>query len=306
MLGNGDGTFQNAILTEPNFYVESFGVGDFNGDGKLDLVTAGNFTVNVLLGNGDGTFQYGASYPSGESPEAIAVADFNGDHKLDLAIANSEGGTFSVLLGNGDGTFEQPVNYPIAFGDWIAAADFTGDGKLDLVVVNDINVGRKAAGGATVFMGNGDGTFQEPGTFYEAVSATSYVAAADFNGDGKTDIVLTDFGYNDVVVLLNTGVVSFSPTTPLNFGKQASGTKSAAQVVTLTNTGKTELKISSMKAAGQFSMSSTCRATLAAGSSCTISVTFSPKSQGAQSGTITIDDSASSKPMVIELSGTGT
>jgi hypothetical protein len=306
MLGKGDGTFQNAVLTEPNFYVESLGVGDFNQDGKLDVVTAGNYTVNVFLGNGDGTFQYGASYPSGESPESIAVADFNGDHKLDLAIANSEGGSFSVLLGNGDGTFQQPVNYPIDFGVWIAAADLTGDGKLDLVVANDVVNGRRGYGGATVFPGNGDGTFQEPGTFYEAVSETSYVAVGDFNGDRVTDIAITDFGYNDVIVLLNTGTVTFSPTTPLNFNKQAVGTKSAAQEITLTNSGKTGLKISSIKASAQFGVTSTCRSGVAAGSSCSISVTFSPKTKGAKSGTVSINDNASSKPMVIELSGTGT
>lgn len=306
MLGNGDGTFQEAVFTQPDFYIETFGIGDFNRDGKLDVVTAGNFTVDVFLGNGDGTFQYGANYPAEESPESIAVADFNGDHKLDLAIANAEGGSFSVLLGNGNGTFQEPVNYPIAFGDWIAAADFNGDGKLDLVDVNDINVGRTAAGGATVFLGNGDGTFQEPGTFYMAVSETSFVTAADFNGDGKPDIAMTDFGFNDVVVLLNTGTVTFSPTTPLNFGKQAVGTKSAAQVVTLTNSGRTALKISSMKASSPFGVTSTCHANMAPGAGCKISVTFSPKSQGAASGTVTINDNASSKPMVIELSGTGT
>jgi VCBS repeat protein/ASPM-SPD-2-Hydin domain-containing protein/FG-GAP repeat protein len=306
LLGNGDGTFQNAVLTEPNFYVEAFGIGDFNRDGKLDVVTAGNYTVNVFLGNGDGTFQYGASYPSGESPESIAVADFNGDHKLDLAIANSEGGTFSVLLGNGDGTFQQPANYPIDFGVWIAAADFTGDGKLDLVVANDVVNGRQGYGGATVFPGNGDGTFQEPGTFYKAVSETSYVAVGDFNGDRKIDWVITDFGFNDVVVMLNTGIVSFSPTTPLTFEKQKHGTTSAPQTVTLTNTGKTELKIASMKASAQFGVISTCGSSVAAGANCTISVTFSPKTQGTKSGTVTINDSASSKPQVIELSGTGT
>jgi hypothetical protein len=306
LLGNGDGTFQDAINTKPSFAMEAIGIGDFNHDGKLDVVTAGNYTVNVFLGNGDGTFQYGASYPSPESPESIAVADFNSDHNLDLAIINSEAGNFSVLLGKGDGTFQKPVNYPIAFGDWITAADFNGDGKLDLVVANDINIGRNAAGGATVFLGKGDGTFKEPGTFYKAVSLTSYVAAADFNSDGKIDLAVTDFGFNDVVVLLNTGTVTFSPTTPLNFGKQTVGAKSDAQNITLTNTGKTELKISAMKAVGQFGMSSNCHASVAPGAKCEIDVTFSPKSQGAKSGTITINDSASSKPMVIELSGTGT
>jgi hypothetical protein len=61
-----------------------------------------------------------------------------------------------------------------------------------------------------------------------------------------------------------------------------------------------------MKVAGQFEMSSNCGKGVAAGKNCTISVTFSPQSQGAKSGTVTINDSASSKPMVIELSGTGT
>jgi hypothetical protein len=108
-----------------------------------------------------------------------------------------------------------------------------------------------------------------------------------------------------MITLLNTGVVSFSPTAPLNFKKQQHGTTSAPQTVTLTNTGKAELKISAMKASAQFGMSSTCGKEVAAGSNCTISVTFSPKTQGAKSGTVTINDSASSKPQVIELSGTG-
>jgi hypothetical protein len=306
LLGNGDGTFQNAVTTAPLFYVESMGLGDFNGDGKLDVVTAGNYTVNVFLGNGDGTFQYGASYPSGQSPESIAVADFNGDHKLDLAIANSEGGDFSVLIGNGDGTFQTPVNYPIAFAVWIAAADVNGDHKPDLIVANDIVTGHQAYSGATVFLGNGDGTFQQPGTFYLAEAETSYVATGDFNGDRKTDLVITDFGYNDVIVMLNTGVVTFSPTTPLTFKKQAVGTTSTAQTVTLTNTGKTALTISAMKATGQFGMTATCGASVAPAANCAISVTFSPKTKGAKAGTITINDSASSKPQVIELSGTGT
>jgi hypothetical protein len=111
---------------------------------------------------------------------------------------------------------------------------------------------------------------------------------------------------NGEYVLLNKGVVSFSPTTPLNFKKQKHGTTSAPQTVKFTNTGKTELKISSMKAVGQFGMSSTCGESVAAGADCAISLTFSPQTQGAKFGTVTINDSASSKPQVIELSGTGT
>ncbi|MFZ0319217.1 MAG: FG-GAP-like repeat-containing protein [Candidatus Sulfotelmatobacter sp.] len=305
LLGNGDGTFQNALTTYAPFDVTALGVGDFNRDGKLDLVTAGTFggdsSVNVWIGNGDGTFDYGANYPGGEVPEAIAVADFNRDGKLDLAINDSEGVGISVMLGNGDGTFQTAVEYPIPFNNWVTAADLSGDGKLDLAVIN----GFAPNTGVTVFPGNGDGTFGS-GTFYSAGSDANFVAIGDFNGDGKKDMAVTDNRYDDVIVLLNTGVASFSPTTPLVFKKQSVGTKSAAQKVTLTNTGKTPLSISAMKASGQFAMSSTCGKGVAAGKSCTISVTFSPQSQGAKSGTVTINDSASSKPMVIELSGTGT
>ncbi|MGA8761470.1 MAG: FG-GAP-like repeat-containing protein [Candidatus Sulfotelmatobacter sp.] len=305
LLGNGDGTFQDAVTTQPPFSIESIGAGDFNRDGKLDLATAGTFgsdsSVNILLGNGDGTFQNGATYPGGNVPVSIAVADFNGDHKLDLAIADSEGVGVSVLLGNGDGTFQTAVVYPIPFTLWVTAADLNGDGKLDLVVANNIT----ASSGLTVFLGNGDGTFQS-GTFYPAGIDASYAAVGDFNGDAKKDLVAADNRFNDVIVLLNTGTVAFSPTAPLNFKKQAVGTTSAPQKVTLTNTGKAALKISAMKAAGQFAMTSTCHASVAPGAKCSISVTFSPKSNGTKSGTVTILDSASSKPMVIELSGTGT
>jgi hypothetical protein len=310
LLGNGDGTFQDAITTQPPFSVYAIGVGDFNHDGKLDLATAGTFgsssSVNILLGNGDGTFQYGASYPGEAVPEAIAVADFNGDHNLDLAIDNSEGGTVSVLLGNGDGTFQAAVDYSIPFSNWVTAADVNGDHKLDLIVANNVINGRMNTSGATVFLGNGDGTFQQPGKFYQAGQETSYVAVGDFNGDKKPDLVITDFRYDDVYVMLNTGVVSFSPTTMLNFKKQAVGTTSPPQTVTLTNTGKTALRIASMKASAEFAVTSTCGASVAAGAKCTISVTFSPTQKGAKQGTITIIDSASTTPQVIDLFGTGT
>lgn len=206
-----------------------------------------------------------------------------------------------MLLGNGDGTFQTAVDYLISFPGWVTAADVNGDHKLDLVVANSIITSSEL----TVLLGNGDGTFQ-PGTSYPAGNEAAYVSVGDFNGDGKKDLVAADSRYNDVIVLLNTGVAAFSPTTPLNFKTQAVGTTSAPQKVTLTNTGKTALTISSMKATGQFHMTSTCGASVAPGANCTISVTFSPKTRGAKSGTVAINDNASSKPQVIELSGTGT
>jgi hypothetical protein len=109
-----------------------------------------------------------------------------------------------------------------------------------------------------------------------------------------------------VITLLNTGVVSFSPTAPLNFGDQRVGSTSKAQIITLTNTGRAELKVKSMKASAEFGLTSSCGSTVAAGANCTISATFSPTKKAAALGTISIIDNASSKPQVIELLGTGT
>jgi hypothetical protein len=305
-LGNGDGTFQSAINTPILDVVPNeLAVGDFDHDGKPDVAVTGAFgstnQISIWLGNGDGSFHEGNSYALGLSPESVVAVDFNHDGNLDLAVGVSEGYAISVLLGDGDGTFTSPVNYSVLFPGQVWVSDLNDDGKLDLVAA----CGFQPASGACVLLGNGDGTFQ-PAAFYPVAPEGGPLAIGDFNGDHKPDITMGNAVGEREYVLLNTGAVEFSPTTPVNFKKQAVGTTSSAQTVKLTNTGKTELKISSMKASAQFGVTSTCGATVAAGANCTISVTFSPKTKGTKSGTVTINDSASSKPQVIELSGTGT
>jgi hypothetical protein len=160
-------------------------VGDFNGDGKVDLAitNATDNTVSILLGNGDGTFQPQATYNVGGQPGPIAVGDFNGDGKLDLAIGNLTGQSISVLIGNGDGTFRSQVTYstsgvtPIS----IAVGDFTGAGKLDIVIAD------YPYSTVQIMIGNGNGTFQ-PGL---ASTGTAPVAIAPghFDGSGWLEIV---------------------------------------------------------------------------------------------------------------------
>jgi hypothetical protein len=230
----------------------------------------------------------------------IATGYFTADKtKLDLAVTNEV--ALGVMLGNGDGTFQPAVYYSTKIAEtWVIAQDLDGDGKVDLAASNAGVTG--VSPGVSVLKGNGDGTFQTA-VFYPEEGG-NFVAAGDFNGDGKPDLVVLDMAGGSVITLLNTGVVSFSPTAPLNFEKQGVGTTSPPQSVILTNSGTTELKIQSIKASAEFGVTSTCGSRVASGAQCTISATFSPTKSGAVQGTII--DNASSKPQVIELLGTGT
>ena len=206
LLGNGDGTFQNQVDYPVGTYPYIVAVGDFNGDGKLDLAVTDNANngVQVVLGNGDGTFQSQVTYYfTGTLPYDVVVSDFNGDGKLDLAVTNFTDGTVSVLLGNGDGTFQNQVTYAVAGeSSSIAVGDFNGDSKPDLAV------GNTAGNTVSVLLGNGDGTFQNTVT-YAAGSGVESVVVADFNGDGKLDMAVTNGGYNTVNVLLGNGDGTF-------------------------------------------------------------------------------------------------
>jgi hypothetical protein len=179
-------------------------VGDFNGDGKQDLVVANDAsnTLSVLLGNGDGTFQAKVDYPTGNTPWPVASGDFNGDGKLDLVVANRNSNTVSVLLGNGDGTVQDKVDFSVgASPTAVMLGDFNGDGMLDLSVANS------ASGTVSVLLGNGDGTFQSSLDY--PTGDSNSIAVHDFNGDGKQDLAVSNLIAKTVSVLLGNGDGSF-------------------------------------------------------------------------------------------------
>ena len=190
--------------------------GDFNGDGKIDVavVNSGSNDVSLLLGNGNGTFQPAKNFNVGNSMDSILAADFNGDGKLDLAIflqgnsSNSANGEVRILLGNGDGTFQPPVATALTMAATLLnAADLNGNQKADLVLSNvDPNTQTITL---EILVGNGDGTFQAPKQIPVSGLNSAVFTIADFNKDGKSDLVVGISG--GAQVLLGKGDGTFLP-----------------------------------------------------------------------------------------------
>ena len=212
-LNNGDGTFQAPILsglTLPNS-IRSMAVGDFNGDGKLDVAVGadsgggtngGDGTITLLLGNGDGTFTQSSQYAVNgffSQASTIAVGDFNKDGKLDLVIGlacynipvtgGCPTGAVEVYLGLGDGTLSAPKIYTTVGNGTVlpVVGDFNGDGKLDVIAAAD------GGGNLVVLIGNGDGTFSQPSADQVPLPSggVQAVSAGDLNSDGKLDLVFS-------------------------------------------------------------------------------------------------------------------
>jgi len=187
----------------------SIAIADVNHDGKLDLLIANTSSQNltVLLGDGRGHFRAapGALCPTGPHPNDIALGDFNGDGSLDLAIANTETPNLTILLGDGQGGFRPSARSPFATESrphvhGVAAADFDGDGKLDVVTESWGN------NQILLLLGDGSGNLILPGQRIN-IGKRPYqrLRTADLNKDGKPDVVTTDLDGNAVSILLGDG-----------------------------------------------------------------------------------------------------
>jgi hypothetical protein len=194
ILGNGDGTFK-----APTFYstgdVAGIAMGDFNGDGLLDIALTDNAQQNIVFftGNGDGTFtQESTTISTSAAAHGVVVADFDGGGIDDVAYAVGPVNKLSdlyVAIGIGDGTFQVPTA-PVAtqIGEFLTTGDTNADNKADIVSATINEPGKTQIGNSLfVLIGKGDGTFQTPVTYLSDIPSDPHLA--DVNGDGIPDII---------------------------------------------------------------------------------------------------------------------
>ncbi|HYW43395.1 MAG TPA: FG-GAP-like repeat-containing protein [Bryobacteraceae bacterium] len=221
--------------------------GDFNGDGKLDLVVANrdSTSVSILLNNGSGGFRPPLNYLAGSLPQSVVVADFNGDGKADFAVANTGSNSVWIYLGNGDGTFQAPSTaYAGVHPQFVTTIVDYFSSKLDLVVA-DYGDAVGAGGGISQLISNGDGTFQ-PGVLLPAGNGTVSVVVGDFNHDSILDLAAANAVSNNVSVLLGNVANSFQP--PVNYNTSlvaAGGNPTSIVVGDLNGDGRLDLAVTS-------------------------------------------------------------
>jgi hypothetical protein len=198
----------------------SVATGDFNADGKLDLVTANYVTgtASVLLGDGAGGFAAKTDFATGPHPYGTAVGDVNADGKPDVVTANYGGGSLTVLLGDGSGAFAAASGSPFSVGsgtgpESVAMGDFNADGKVDLATANI------EGDSASLLLGDGSGAFTAaPGSPFTTGDAPRGIALGDFNADSKLDLATANYNDSSVSLLLGDGSGGFGAKSDFSTG----------------------------------------------------------------------------------------
>ena len=278
LLGNGDGSFQNPVPVNLGRKVSLLDKGDFDRDGKLDLLVINSQnSVAVLLGNGDGTFHapVGTSASYAPTTTSYGIGDVNGDGKPDI-VALSALPTFNpsgvdLLLNKGNGTFVVQTLFPQGINDGtepfsaVVVGDFNNDKRLDFAVLM-------------------------PCQF----TSTNDCSLENIDRRGAAFVYSNTSPY-------------IAPTS-LTFATQLTGSTSASKRVSLFNTSTVPVTVSGVSITGDYSIASNfCTKGVAPGTHCDVYVTFKPSTIGIRSGSLKFTDDASNRNLhVASLKGTGT
>ena len=203
--------------------------GDFNEDGRQDIITVNPALNNLALFLGTGTGSFGSSQriEAGINPVAIITGDFNGDTHADLAVANRDNNDISIFLGDGNGDF---IRTEVAAGTApvaLVAGDFNGDTHADLAVANS------GSNDVTILLNSGTGGFTPfAGSPFRTGDKPSAIGVGNFDGDAQLDIVTANESSNSLTILRGLGGGSFEQIHPV-----------AATTGDLNNDGRPDLVI---------------------------------------------------------------
>ena len=206
LLGDGQGRFHPApgspVDVHSHPHPHGVAAADFNGDGRIDVVTDswGTNQIELLLGDGKGGLQTpGKFFATGHRPyERLRSADFNGDGIPDIVTTNLDDGTASILLGDGRGGFRTAPGSPFPAGakPWqVAIDDVDGDGKPDLLIIPyERDIADPSQNALTILRGDGRGGFKplaDAPLPLEGCHGPNSVTAGDLNGNGLQDVVVS-------------------------------------------------------------------------------------------------------------------
>jgi hypothetical protein len=201
-LNDGHGSLLPSVVYPAMGNPGSLAAGDINGDGHLDVIVVNSATtensISVFIGLGNGTFNPGYTLPTLLKPSDVAIADFDQDGDLDVLVTHGLTPAVLLFVNDGQGGLA-PVTFSIGVTQSTpAVADLDGDGWLDVALTT---------GWASVLFNDHSGgfTLQQGSTI-----ASGGVGLADFDHDGDTDMVATDFNRSLVSVLLNDGAGHFT------------------------------------------------------------------------------------------------
>ena len=203
LLGYGNASFQNYEIYSTGYdsFPCSLVVGHFNNDSHSDIAVVNSHTNNIgiFLGIGNGSFHDQQLYSTliRSNPSSIAAGDLNNDRYLDLVVSNNGSRNIGIFFGNGDGTFQQIHSITSNFyPQYVSVGRLNEDNHLDIVVVDSIN------DRIHILRGLGNGTFDVI-TTYDGIkqSYPFYVALADLNKNNQTDIVVANYGTNNILLL---------------------------------------------------------------------------------------------------------